>query len=111
MARKKGNCLPINKDFINSAILNADTFSDYLYRIQKICLSMFEWVNLPSSMDERWLEKCLFFQGSACLLKLKNMVLLIHNALVVVLLIFMEYLHHLIAIVMNLTKLDVSILG
>lgn len=69
MARKKGNCLPINKDFINSAILNADTFSDYLYRIQKICLSMFEWVNLPSSMDERWLEKCLFFQGSACLLK------------------------------------------
>lgn len=69
MARKKGNCLPINKDFINSAILNADTFNDYLYRIQKICLSMFEWVNLPSSMDERWLEKCLFFQGSACLLK------------------------------------------
>ena len=30
---------------------------------------MFEWVNLPSSMNARWLERTLFFKGQAALLK------------------------------------------
>ena len=33
---------------------------------------MFEWKNLPESMDERFLEKCLFFEGKAALLKSKD---------------------------------------
>lgn len=66
MKRKSTNLN--NLEFINNAILNDDTFLDYMYRLEKICLSMFEWVNLPSSMDARALEKSLFEFGTASLL-------------------------------------------
>lgn len=66
---------PINKQigkknnlFFDSLYLNDSTYIDYLERMKKICLSMFEWVNLPSSMDSRFLEKTLFYEGQASLL-------------------------------------------
>lgn len=58
-----------NPEFKRSMLLNSATYTDYLDRLEKICLSMFEWKNLPSSMDERYLEKTLFYKGKASLLK------------------------------------------
>lgn len=57
-----------NLDFISSAILNNETFLNYQYRFKKIATSLFEWVNLPSSMDARYLEETLYYFGSAVLL-------------------------------------------
>ena len=64
MARNKNNTA-----WLDSAYLNDSTYNDYLNRMEKICLSIFEWVNLPDSMDSRYLEKTLFFYGQASLLK------------------------------------------
>lgn len=57
-----------NYKYINSAIMNDLTFLDYFNRFKKIALSIFEWVNLPKSMDARYLEKTLFYQGQASFL-------------------------------------------
>lgn len=49
--------------------INDDTYIDFLERLKKIAISMFEWVNLPESMDARYLELCLYYLGQAALLK------------------------------------------
>lgn len=56
-------------DFITCMYDNIETYQDYLERMTKICLSMFEWENLPETMDARYIERCLFFDGKAALLK------------------------------------------
>lgn len=61
-----------NSKFIDSAMINNMTYIDYLERLKKIALSMFEWVNLPSTMNARWLEHSLFFNGMASILKDKD---------------------------------------
>ena len=61
-----------NYKFIDSLQINDTTYVDYLNRLTKIALSMFEWVNLPKSMNARFLEMCLFYFGVASLLKDKN---------------------------------------
>lgn len=48
--------------------MNNQTYTDYLERMKKICLSMFEWINLPTSMNSRFLEMCLFYNGQAAML-------------------------------------------
>ena len=58
-----------NYQFEDSLIVNDATYIDYLNRFERIALSMFEWVNLPSSMNEEFLEKCLYYTGQASLLK------------------------------------------
>ena len=58
-----------SKQFLDSAYLNDATYYDYLDRMEKICESMFEWVNLPASMDSRFLEESLFWFGQASILK------------------------------------------
>ena len=57
-----------NYKFEDSRITNDATYVDYLNRFRRIALSIFEWVNLPSSMDSRYLEQCLYFNGQASLL-------------------------------------------
>lgn len=57
-----------NYKFEDSLIINDATYVDYQNRFRRICLSMFEWVNLPKTMDARYLEECLFFNGQAALL-------------------------------------------
>lgn len=52
--------------------LNVFTENDYLERLSIIALSRFEWQNLPSSMDQRYLEWCLFMLGQAAILKTKE---------------------------------------
>ena len=58
-----------NLEFIDSMLVNNQTYFDYLERFKKIALSMFEWVNLPESMNQRYLEECLYYKGQASLLK------------------------------------------
>lgn len=61
-----------NAEFIDSMLVNDATYFDYLERFKKIALSMFEWENLPKSMNERYLEECLYYKGQASLLKDKT---------------------------------------
>lgn len=68
MAKTKNRNRIRNNKFIDSALVNDATYFDYLERFKKIALSMFEWVNLPSSMNAMFLEKCLYYLGSAALL-------------------------------------------
>ena len=60
--------VPPKDAFRDAILMNNKTFNDYLDRMRKICLSMFEWVNLPESMNARFLEQCLYYQGQAALL-------------------------------------------
>lgn len=62
--KKKG----ISNQFEDAMLLNSRTYVDYLERAKKIALSMFEWVNLPDSMNSRYLEMCLYYKGQAALL-------------------------------------------
>ena len=64
MKRRKSQ----NYKFEDSLIVNDATYIDYLNRFKRIALSMFEWVNLPNSMDARYLELCLYYNGQASLL-------------------------------------------
>ena len=61
-----------NYKFEDSLILNDATYRDILDRFKRIALSMFEWVNLPKSMNPEFLEKCLYYGGQATLLKSKK---------------------------------------
>lgn len=58
--------------FLDNMFMNTQTYYDYLDRFKKICLSMFEWVNLPEGMNARWLEECLYYKGQASLLYDEN---------------------------------------
>lgn len=58
-----------NLQFFDSAYLNNRTFQFYLYNFKRLALSIFEWVNLPKSMNAMFLEKCLYYEGQAGLLK------------------------------------------
>lgn len=68
MKRKNNN----NYKFTDSLIVNDATYIDYLNRFKKIALSIFEWVNLPSSMNARWIERCLYYNGKCALFKDKK---------------------------------------
>ncbi len=52
----------------DAVLVNNATYTDYLERFKKIAMSIFEWVNLPDSMDARYIEKCLYYLGTAGLL-------------------------------------------
>ena len=68
---KKQN-LRDNYKFTDSLKINNATYIDYLERLKKVALSVFEWVNLPPSMNARWLERSLYYMGQAALLKDKK---------------------------------------
>lgn len=44
--------------------LNALTFTDYFYRLCLLAQSVFKWNNLPNGIDEKWIERYLFTEGS-----------------------------------------------
>ena len=64
MKRKKSQ----SYKFEDSLMVNDATYIDYLNRFRRIALSIFEWVNLPHSMDSRYLEQCLYYMGQASFL-------------------------------------------
>lgn len=49
--------------FEDSARLNNLTYMQYLNRLTELAISMFEWKNLPPSVDKRYLELHLFETG------------------------------------------------
>ena len=59
--------IPLKDAFRDAILMNNDTYIDYLERMKKICLSMFEWQNLPTSMNARFLEMCLYYNGQAAM--------------------------------------------
>lgn len=60
--------VPPKDAFRDAIVMNNETYVDYFERMKKVCLSMFEWENLPPSMNARFLEMCLFYNGQAALL-------------------------------------------
>ena len=48
---------------IESAYMNNRTYMQYYNRLTELALSMFEWQNLPKTVDQRFLEMCLFSDG------------------------------------------------
>lgn len=69
---KRKNFMRHNYQFVDNLLVNDATYIDYLERFKKVALSVFEWVNLPKSMNAMWLEKCLYYNGQASLLKDKR---------------------------------------
>ena len=49
--------------FIESAYMNNRTYIQYYNRLTELALSMFEWKNLPKTVDQRFLEMCLYSDG------------------------------------------------
>lgn len=54
-----------NLEFWDSAVMNNRTYMQYYCRLTELAISMFEWKNLPDTIDERFLELCLFSDGKA----------------------------------------------
>lgn len=51
--------------FGESLDLNKLTYMQYIRRLTELSTSMFEWKNVPESIDTRYLEMQLFYNGSA----------------------------------------------
>lgn len=58
MARK-------DRQFWESAAMNNGTFRQYYNRLVELAISMFEWKNMPDTVDTRFLELILFTNGQA----------------------------------------------
>lgn len=52
-----------SKPFYQSAYRNNRTYQQYYNRLTELALSMFEWKDLPKTVDPRFLEMCLFSDG------------------------------------------------
>ena len=75
MARRRGRTKPSslmntgNRQFYQSAYRNDNIFQMYYNRLLELSISMFEWVNLPDTIDPRFLELILFGDGYAAFFK------------------------------------------
>lgn len=58
MRKRRGNGL-----FEESALLNNVTYMQYFNRLTELAISMFEWQNLPPTVDPRYIELHLFQNG------------------------------------------------
>lgn len=63
MARKR------KKEIWESSYLNNRTYIHYYNRLTELAISMFEWKNMPDSIDPRFLELTLFSDGMAVFFK------------------------------------------
>ena len=53
--------------------LNNRTYTDYFYRLMLIARSLFKWEGLPNGIDEKWIEKYLFYEGTCVFYKDPNL--------------------------------------
>lgn len=58
-----------DRQFWESATLNNATSRQYYNRLTELSISMFEWKNLPDTVDPRYLELTLFSDGQAVFFK------------------------------------------
>ncbi len=63
MSKRKGDLQ--NREFWDSAGKNKRSYIQYYDRLVELAISMFEWKNLPSTIDPRYLELALFTDGKA----------------------------------------------
>lgn len=54
-----------NTPFWDSVTANNRTYNHYWQRIMEMAVTRFEWINLPSTVDERYLELALITDGHA----------------------------------------------
>ena len=54
-----------DRQFWESATLNNTNFKQYYNRLTELSISMFEWKNLPDTVDPRFLELTLFSDGQS----------------------------------------------
>lgn len=52
-----------NQSFHDTLMANGATYVQYYNRLMELSMSMFEWKNLPDTVDERYLELGLFSSG------------------------------------------------
>ena len=57
----------------STSLKNSLIYYDYYSRLKNIALSVFEWENLPSTCNARFLEECLFNFGNAIFVNDKEM--------------------------------------
>ena len=62
-----------DRAFWESAKLNNATYQQYYNRLTELSTVMFEWKNLPDSVDPRFLELTLFAKGQAVFFKDEEM--------------------------------------
>lgn len=53
------------REKLESALLNNRTYLQYYNRLLELAINMYEWKNLPETVDERFLELTLFSDGMA----------------------------------------------
>lgn len=58
-----------DRNFWESAYMNNRTYQQYYWHLLGLAISMFEWKNLPDTIDERFLELTLFSDGKALFFK------------------------------------------
>lgn len=68
---KKDICCGVHGDyqFWESADMNTIAEQYYLSRLSELAMSMFKWKDLPDSVDARFLEYTLFYEGAAVFFK------------------------------------------
>lgn len=59
-----GNRRRVKNLFEDSLTMNNATYAQYLNRLTELSISMFEWKNLPLTVDPRYIELQLFEQGT-----------------------------------------------
>jgi hypothetical protein len=60
---------PRETQFWESAKINNQSYIQYYNRLMGLCIGMFEWKNLPDTVDERFLELALYATGQAVFFK------------------------------------------
>lgn len=58
-----------DRQFWESSYMNSAVFKQYYNRLLELSVSMFEWKNLPESVDPRFIELTLFSDGQAVFFK------------------------------------------
>ena len=75
MRRMNDICCGVKGDyqFWESANANSIAQQYYLSRLSELAMSMFKWKELPDSIDARFLEYTLFYEGAAVFFKDKDL--------------------------------------
>ena len=56
------------------------TYTDYYNRLQLLARVRYEWIGLPDTIQERWIEKYLYYYGTCVFFKDKNYGLMVAKA-------------------------------
>lgn len=63
----------VKTNFSESLMGNMYSYGQYLTMLKQIAISMFEWKNLPESVDSRYIEQAEFYNGCAIYFKDEEM--------------------------------------